>query len=163
MLSHGCECRCSTDLTKSFISAMQTVFLPLASQIVVAYFYLYAHASDQWWWDHTSKWASFDSTVQPNIYQMLESLLTSFSSHLRNDSLNRVREMFEFAYGSYTTYAFPFDELNPINCTGRGYDHKNPDNINVNDALGDYHLTLVDTLDTLAVCASVTAGLTTIR
>lgn len=142
---------------------MQTVFLPLASQIVVAYFYLYAHASDQWWWDHTSKWASFDSTVQPNIYQMLESLLTSFSSHLRNDSLNRVREMFEFAYGSYTTYAFPFDELNPINCTGRGYDHKNPDNINVNDALGDYHLTLVDTLDTLAVCASVTAGLTTIR
>ncbi|VDP93531.1 unnamed protein product [Echinostoma caproni] len=59
--------------------------------------------------------------------------------------------MFDFAYKSYINYAFPFDELNPINCTGRGYDHERPDNINVNDALGDYHLTLIDTLDTLAV------------
>ncbi|KAJ2736447.1 hypothetical protein IW152_000808 [Coemansia sp. BCRC 34962] len=47
--------------------------------------------------------------------------------------------------------AFPFDELNPITCVGRGRDRQNPGNINVNDVMGDYLLTLVDTLDTLAV------------
>ncbi|KAJ2746487.1 hypothetical protein GGI20_001330 [Coemansia sp. BCRC 34301] len=47
--------------------------------------------------------------------------------------------------------AFPFDELNPITCVGRGRDRQNPSNINVNDVMGDYLLTLVDTLDTLAV------------
>ena len=30
-------------------------------------------------------------------------------------------------------------------------DYENPDNININDVLGDYSLTLVDTLDTLAI------------
>ena len=29
------------------------------------------------------------------------------------------------------------------------------DNVNINDVLGDYSLTLVDTLDTLVVCVSV--------
>ena len=41
--------------------------------------------------------------------------------------------------------------MNPFECSGRGSDKANPDNINVNDVLGDYSLTLVDTLDTLAV------------
>ncbi|KAJ1930846.1 ER degradation-enhancing alpha-mannosidase-like protein 1, partial [Kickxella alabastrina] len=48
-------------------------------------------------------------------------------------------------------HAFPFDELNPITCTGRGRDRMVPKNININDVLGDYLLTLVDTLDMLAV------------
>jgi hypothetical protein len=48
-------------------------------------------------------------------------------------------------------YAFPLDELNPLECSGRGPDHDNPDNININDVLGDYSLTLIDTLDTLAL------------
>ena len=30
-------------------------------------------------------------------------------------------------------------------------DYENPDNININDVLGDYSLTLIDTLDTLAI------------
>jgi ER degradation enhancer, mannosidase alpha-like 1 len=48
-------------------------------------------------------------------------------------------------------YAYPLDELDPIHCRGRGPDHANPDNININDSLGDYMLTLVDTLGTLAL------------
>ena len=48
-------------------------------------------------------------------------------------------------------HAFPLDELNPLDCNGRGPDYANPDNININDVLGDYSLTLVDTLDTLAL------------
>lgn len=63
----------------------------------------------------------------------------------------RVRHMFTFGWDNYMRHAFPMDELDPIHCTGRGPDYENPANININDVLGDYCLTLVDSLDTLAV------------
>jgi len=66
------------------------------------------------------------------------------------------RKMFYFGYDSYMKHAFPKDELNPIYCTGRGPDYANPSNINVNDALGDYSLTLIDCLDTLAIIGNAT-------
>ncbi|VDK51519.1 unnamed protein product, partial [Cylicostephanus goldi] len=59
--------------------------------------------------------------------------------------------MFYFGYENYMEHAFPADELDPIHCTGRGHDHSNPSNININDVLGDYSLTLIDSLDTLVV------------
>ncbi|KAJ2725009.1 hypothetical protein GGI07_001578 [Coemansia sp. Benny D115] len=62
-----------------------------------------------------------------------------------------VKQSFYHAYNGYMEHGFPFDELNPITCSGRGRDSEIPDNINVNDVLGDYLLTLVDTLDTLAI------------
>ena len=40
--------------------------------------------------------------------------------HLRE----RVRELFTFGYDSYMRYAYPKDELNPIDCEGRGPDCK---------------------------------------
>ncbi|CAO3689717.1 unnamed protein product [Rhizopus stolonifer] len=52
---------------------------------------------------------------------------------------------------NYLENAFPQDELNPFECKGRGSDKDNPDNININHVLGDYSLTLVDNLDTLAI------------
>ena len=39
---------------------------------------------------------------------------------------------------------------------GRGPDYENPSNININDVLGDYSLTLVDVLDTLAIMGNKT-------
>ncbi|PVD24290.1 hypothetical protein C0Q70_14761 [Pomacea canaliculata] len=65
--------------------------------------------------------------------------------------VDEAKKMFYFGYDSYIKYAFPLDELDPIHCTGRGPDYDNPSNININDVLGDYSLTLVETLDTLAV------------
>ncbi|KAI8327718.1 glycosyl hydrolase family 47-domain-containing protein [Choanephora cucurbitarum] len=59
--------------------------------------------------------------------------------------------MFEHGWSHYMQYAYPEDELNPFQCSGRGSDKADPHNINVNDVLGDYSLTLVDTLDTLAI------------
>jgi len=41
--------------------------------------------------------------------------------------------------------------LDPIHCSGRGPDLVNLDNINVNDALGDYMLTLIDSLTSLVI------------
>lgn len=46
--------------------------------------------------------------------------------------------------------AFPEDELNPILCKGRSRD-KDEHNWNINDVLGNFSLTLVDSLDTFAV------------
>ncbi|KAF9141365.1 alpha mannosidase-like protein [Mortierella sp. GBA39] len=65
---------------------------------------------------------------------------------LREDS----KEMFMHGYHGYLNFAFPKDELNPVACIGRGPDKRNPKNIHVNDVLGDFSLTLIDALDTLA-------------
>ena len=59
--------------------------------------------------------------------------------------------MFYFGFDNYMTHAFPLDELNPHDCNGRGPDYDNPDNININDVLGNFSLGLVDSLDTLAI------------
>ena len=73
---------------------------------------------------------------------------------------------FQHGYDNYMQHAWPLDELNPLACCGRGLasffffshfqrwcsgpDTENPDNININDVLGDFSLTLIDSLDTLA-------------
>ncbi len=46
--------------------------------------------------------------------------------------------------------------MDPIHCTGRGPDYLNPDNININDSLGDYLLTLVESMSTLVVLGNST-------
>ncbi|KAK3930490.1 ER degradation-enhancing alpha-mannosidase-like protein 1 [Frankliniella fusca] len=81
----------------------------------------------------------------------LEKKYGSFPDELRLQLREEAREMFYFGYNNYMKHAFPLDELNPIMCSGRGPDYANPSNININDILGDFSLTLVDSLDTLAV------------
>ncbi len=39
---------------------------------------------------------------------------------------HKAKEMFQFGYDNYMTYAFPMDELDPIHCDGRGPDYENP-------------------------------------
>lgn len=70
----------------------------------------------------------------------------------RRQNLQKLaKSMFDFSYSSYMEHAFPLDELDPIHCAGRSIDRENPDNININDVLGNYSLTLIDSLDTLAI------------
>lgn len=80
----------------------------------------------------------------------------NFADSHRLKMKEKAKEMFYFGYDNYIKYAFPLDELNPIHCEGRGPDKKDPDNININDVLGGYSLTLIDTLDTLAVMGNHT-------
>lgn len=47
-----------------------------------------------------------------------------FSEEKRLEMKMEARRMFYWGYDNYITHAFPFDELNPINCTGRGHDWK---------------------------------------
>lgn len=51
-------------------------------------------------------------------------------------------------------YAFPEDELRPISCGPLTRDRDNPAHVEINDVLGNYSLTLVDSLSTLAILAS---------
>ncbi|CAH9136277.1 unnamed protein product [Cuscuta epithymum] len=51
---------------------------------------------------------------------------------------DEVREMFYHAFNGYMEHAFPRDELKPLSCEGE-------------DTLGGYALTLIDSLDTLAL------------
>ncbi|XP_061687339.1 ER degradation-enhancing alpha-mannosidase-like protein 1 [Syngnathoides biaculeatus] len=80
---------------------------------------------------------------------------SSFPGTLKATMKEKAREMFYFGYDNYMKYAFPKDELNPIDCEGRGPDVQNPANVNINDVLGNYSLTLIDALDTLLVLGNV--------
>ncbi|RNA04855.1 ER degradation-enhancing alpha-mannosidase 1 [Brachionus plicatilis] len=92
-----------------------------------------------------------------NYFKLTNETLKDYDSLLYFPEKERIRlknlahEMFTFGYDHYMKHAYPLDELDPIHCRGRGPDHLRPENINVNDALGDYLLTLVDSLTTLIV------------
>ncbi|CAG7948967.1 unnamed protein product [Penicillium olsonii] len=59
--------------------------------------------------------------------------------------------MFFHGFESYLHYAFPEDELRALTCGPLVRDDKNPEN---NDVLGNYSLTLIDSLSTLAIISS---------
>lgn len=67
---------------------------------------------------------------------------------------DQVLGMFRHAFDSYMQYAYPADELMPLSCKGRTRGIT-PSRGDVDDALGDFQLTLVDTLDTLALLGYV--------
>ncbi|KAK3162094.1 hypothetical protein QOZ80_1BG0085310 [Eleusine coracana subsp. coracana] len=63
-----------------------------------------------------------------------EGVTPSEARRLRDE----VKDMFYHAFDGYMQHAFPLDELRPLSCRGE-------------DSLGGYALTLIDSLDTLAL------------
>ncbi|KAH9892945.1 glycosyl hydrolase family 47-domain-containing protein [Xylariomycetidae sp. FL2044] len=63
-------------------------------------------------------------------------------------------DMFYHGFDNYMNIAFPEDELRPVSCTPLTRDPVNPRNVELNDVLGNYSLTLIDSLSTLAILAS---------
>ncbi|KAF7216943.1 ER degradation-enhancing alpha-mannosidase-like protein 3 isoform X1 [Nothobranchius furzeri] len=63
---------------------------------------------------------------------------------------HQIIEMFDHAYGSYMKHAYPADELMPLSCKGRVRGQE-PNRGDIDDSLGKFSLTLIDTLDTLVV------------
>lgn len=59
--------------------------------------------------------------------------------------------MFDHAWKAYRDNAFPDDELRPLSCEGLERDTQDATNTGLNDVLGSYSLTLIDTLDMFAV------------
>ncbi|KAL5034787.1 hypothetical protein RTP6_002580 [Batrachochytrium dendrobatidis] len=62
----------------------------------------------------------------------------------------KAKEMFEHGFGGYMKYAFPADELDPIKCVGN-FRNSRPDSVEMYEVLGNYSLTLIDSLDALAI------------
>jgi len=65
--------------------------------------------------------------------------------NLRDD----VKSNFLHAFVSYMDHGYPLDEVYPIACKGRSYKHRVRGTLD--DSLGNYKLTLVDSLDTLVL------------
>lgn len=51
------------------------------------------------------------------------------------------------------THAFPEDELKPLSCKPQTRNKDNIADVGLNDVLGNYSVTLVDSLSTLAILA----------
>lgn len=64
------------------------------------------------------------------------------------------RDLFYHGYTNYMTHAFPEDELKPLSCKPQTRNKENLADIGLNDVLGNYSVTLVDSLSTLAILAS---------
>ncbi|XP_039949166.1 ER degradation-enhancing alpha-mannosidase-like protein 3 isoform X1 [Bactrocera tryoni] len=63
---------------------------------------------------------------------------------------NEARDMFYHAYRAYMDNAYPADELMPLSCKGR-YRGVTPSRGDMDDILGNFSMTLVDSIDTLVL------------
>lgn len=62
--------------------------------------------------------------------------------------------MFYHGFENYMQHAFPEDELRPLTCGPLFRNRENQADAALNDVLGNYSLTLIDTLSTLAIMSS---------
>ncbi|OAD55906.1 ER degradation-enhancing alpha-mannosidase-like 3 [Eufriesea mexicana] len=76
--------------------------------------------------------------------------LEYMSKEEREALKEEARDMFCHAYNAYMDNAYPADELMPLSCKGR-YRGSEPNRGDIDSTLGNFSLTLVDTLDTLVV------------
>ncbi|XP_061744751.1 ER degradation-enhancing alpha-mannosidase-like protein 3 isoform X2 [Nerophis ophidion] len=83
------------------------------------------------------------------------SLGCAMSREEKHKLRTQVVEMFDHAYQNYMDHAYPADELMPLTCRGRVRGLE-PSRGDVDDALGKFSLTLIDTLDTLVVLNKTT-------
>ena len=76
------------------------------------------------------------------------------TAEARDALKQETRDIFYHGFDNYMKHAFPEDELRPVSCQPLTRDRANPAHIEVNDVLGNYSLTLIDSLSTLAILAS---------
>lgn len=90
-----------------------------------------------------------------HVFLLIPFLLfgTLCSAHMhvseRRHLQQQARDMFYHGYRNYMEHAYPWDELKPLSCSGRRWDRRERGDLD--DVLGGFSLTLVDSLDMLAV------------
>ncbi|KAK6763982.1 hypothetical protein RB195_024351 [Necator americanus] len=89
-----------------------------------------------------------------NILILLELFCQCHAELSKKQLKERAYEMFMHGYHSYMKYAYPADELMPLSCRGR-IRGITPSRGDVDDCLGNFSLTLIDTLDTLVVIGAL--------
>ncbi|XP_021917509.1 ER degradation-enhancing alpha-mannosidase-like protein 3 isoform X2 [Zootermopsis nevadensis] len=85
-----------------------------------------------------------------SILAHLGDVAQAVTSEEREELKEEARDMFYHAYRAYMENAYPADELMPLSCTGR-WRGTEPSRGDIDDTLGNFSLTLIDTLDTLVV------------
>ncbi|XP_034668733.1 ER degradation-enhancing alpha-mannosidase-like protein 3 isoform X2 [Drosophila subobscura] len=110
------------------------------------------------------------SSAQRLVFTFLLALLIMVASVLSSDTAmptqnmshkertelrEEARDMFYHAYRAYMENAYPADELMPLSCKGR-YRGVTPSRGDMDDILGNFSMTLVDTLDTLVLLGDFT-------
>ncbi|BFF93826.1 ER degradation-enhancing alpha-mannosidase-like protein 3 [Drosophila madeirensis] len=110
------------------------------------------------------------SSAQRLVFTFLLALLIMVASVLSSDTAmptqnmshkertelrDEARDMFYHAYRAYMENAYPADELMPLSCKGR-YRGVTPSRGDMDDILGNFSMTLVDTLDTLVLLGDFT-------
>jgi hypothetical protein len=84
------------------------------------------------------------------VVPLADAMRPAMIENLRRETV----DLFYHGYNNYLRYAFPEDELRPVTCGALTRDWENPAHFELNDALGNYSLTLIDSLSTLAILAS---------
>ncbi|KAK1155574.1 ER degradation-enhancing alpha-mannosidase-like protein 3 [Acipenser oxyrinchus oxyrinchus] len=77
-------------------------------------------------------------------------LIQAMTTEEKAKTRDQILEMFDHAYGSYMKYAYPADELMPLSCRGRVRGLE-PNRGDIDDILGMFSLTLIDSMDTLVL------------
>ncbi|QID88185.1 alpha mannosidase-like protein [Saccharomyces pastorianus] len=62
-----------------------------------------------------------------------------------------VKELFYFGFDSYLEHGYPFDEVRPISCVPKKRNFEDLNDHVTNDILGNFTITLIDSLTTIAV------------
>lgn len=75
----------------------------------------------------------------------------SFGRRELDEYKSQVKELFYFAHDNYLEFAYPYDELQPISCVPKTRNFKDPDDLITNDVLGNFSVTLIDSLTTIAI------------
>ncbi|CAE7736293.1 edem3 [Symbiodinium necroappetens] len=73
--------------------------------------------------------------------------------HERVAAAEKVQDMYKHAFDSYMSHAFPADELRPLSCDGRLRRERG----DLDAMLGNYSMTLIDSLDSLVIFKRKTA------
>ncbi|XP_003695478.3 ER degradation-enhancing alpha-mannosidase-like protein 3 [Apis florea] len=92
----------------------------------------------------------FGCSIQALLVASEDDPLEYMSKEERKALKEEARDMFCHAYNAYMDNAYPADELMPLSCKGR-YRGSEPNRGDIDSTLGNFSLTLVDTLDTLVV------------
>ncbi|PNS20828.1 ER degradation-enhancing alpha-mannosidase-like protein 1 [Sphaceloma murrayae] len=90
----------------------------------------------------------------PLLFLLLATTAHCMTASLLSSLRQSSRNVFYHGLSNYIRYAYPEDELRPLSCGPLTRDRANPAHIEVNDVLGNYSLSLVDSLSTLAILAS---------
>jgi len=84
------------------------------------------------------------------LFSIIPSLAIAITDQERNELKLEARDMFNHAFGAYMQKAWPADELMPLSCRGR-FRGRELSRGDIDDALGNFSLTLIDSLDMLVV------------